>query len=191
MRQRFMERENKTILEEQQSLLLRRESGVDKNVVSESLKIRREMLESIQEAEIEGRMVISLKPIFELKDTKYDILLEKGDSLTIPQLPSAIAVMGSVNYSASVRFEQGKGIEYYIRKTGGLTKHADKAGIYVIRANGEALSRFMMSRRVERGDTIVVPQEFKYWTPPGQLLRDTVEILSRVAIGVGIIAALD
>ncbi len=191
MRERFMERENKTILEEQQSLLLRRESGVDKSVVSESLKIRREMLESIQEAGLEGRMVISLKPVSSLKDTKYDILLEDGDALTVPQFSSAIAVIGSVNYPASVRFEQRKGIEYYIRKAGGLTKHADKAGIYVIRANGEALSKFMMSRRIERGDAIVVPQEFKYWTPPGQLLRDTVEILSRIAIGVGIIAALD
>lgn len=47
-----------------------------------------------------------------------------------------------------------------------------------------------MSKTIERGATIVVPQEFKYWTPPGQLLRDTVEVLSRIAVGVGIIAAL-
>ena len=72
-----------------------------------------------------------------------------------------------------------------------MTKHADKSGIYVVRANGEALSKFMMSKKVKQGDTIIIPQEFKYWTPPGQLLKDTVEILSRMAVGVGIIAALD
>ena len=191
VRRRFIARENKTLLEEQQSLLLRRGATMDSAGVTESIKMRREMLDYVEKAEIEGRMVIKLKPIALMKDAKYDILLEKGDVLTIPQTPSATTVMGSVNSPASVPFEPGKGIEYYIRKTGGLTKHADKAGIYVIKANGEALSKFMMSKKVALGDTIVVPQEFKYWTPPGQLLRDTMDILSRVAIGIGIIAALD
>jgi len=116
--------------------------------------------------------------------------LEDGDSLTIPQTPSAVLVIGSVNNSAAVPFEEGKGIDYYIQRAGGITKHADKTGIYVIRANGEAINKFMMAKYVERGDTIVVPQEFKYWIPPGQLLKDTVEMLSRIAVGVGIIAAL-
>ncbi len=191
MRQSFIERENKSILEEQQAILLRRESGLDKGMISESMKMRRETLNFIESAKMEGRMVIRLKPLAEFKGTKYDILLEDGDVLAISQNPSAITVMGSVNNPTSVRFESGKGLEYYIRRTGGLTKHADKAGIYVIKANGEAVSKFMMSKRVGRGDTIVVPQEFKYWTPPGQLLRDTVEMLSRIAIGVGIIAALN
>ncbi|MDP8230748.1 MAG: SLBB domain-containing protein [Candidatus Gorgyraea atricola] len=191
MRRRFIERENRSLLEEQQSILLRRTDRSNPSAVAESLKTRREMLEFISSADIEGRMVIKLKPLDQLKDTKYDILLEDGDSLTVPQIPSAIAVIGSVNNPTSVPFEASKGLEYYVRKTGGLTKHADKVGIYVIKANGEAVSKFMMSKRITRGDSIVVPQEFKYWTPPGQLLRDTVEILSRVAVGVGIIAALN
>ena len=191
MRRRFIQRENKTILAEQQSMLLRKESGLNPSAISESLKTRREMLGFIESSEIEGRMVINLMPIAKLKGTKYDIVLEDGDSLTVPQPASAIAVIGSVNHPASVRFEERRGIEYYIRKTGGLTKHADKAGVYVIRANGEAMSKFMMSKRIGRGDTIVIPQEFKYWTPPGQLLKDTIEILSRVIIGIGIISALD
>ena len=191
IRQRFVRKENKSLLEEQQSMLLRRGAAIDSGSVAESIKMRKEMLQYIEDAEIEGRMVIKLKPIAQMKKTKYDILLEDGDSLTIPQTPSAITVIGSVNSPASVPFEPRRGIQYYIRKTGGLTKHADKSGIYVIKANGEALSKFMMSKSVMRGDTIVVPQAFKYWTPPGQLLRDTVEILSRVAVGIGIIAALD
>jgi protein involved in polysaccharide export with SLBB domain len=190
MRERFLQRENKRILEEQQSILLRRGTAVSGSP-SESVKMGREMLEYIESVEIEGRMVTKLMPSEELKDTKYDILLEDEDSLNIPQVPSAIMVMGSINSPASVPFEKSKGIEYYIRRTGGLTKHADKAGIYVIKANGEAVSKFMMSKKIGRGSTIVVPQEFKYWTPPGQLLRDTVEMLSRIAIGIGIIAALD
>jgi len=191
MRERFIEKENKTILEEQQSILLRKEAGLDKGMISESMKMRREMLDFIESVEIEGRMVVNIGSLAQLKDSKYDVLLEDGDVLAVPQPPSAITVIGSVNNPIAVRFEPNKGVEYYIRRTGGLTKHADKAGIYVIKANGEAFGKFMMSKRIGRGDTIVVPQEFKYWTPPGQLLRDTVEILSRVAIGIGIIAALD
>jgi protein involved in polysaccharide export with SLBB domain len=191
MRRDFLERENRAMLAEQQSILLRRsDSSVSAGTVSESLKIRKELIDFIASAEIEGRMVIKLQPLAQLKGTKYDILLEDGDTLIVPLTPSAITVIGSVNNPTSVPYEEGKGIEYYIYKTGGLTKHADKNGIYVLKANGEATSKFMMSKRIDRGDTIVVPQEFKYWTPPGQLLRDTVDILSRIAIGVGVIAAL-
>ena len=116
--------------------------------------------------------------------------MEDSDALTIPQTPSAVIVIGSVNNSTAVPFEEGKGVEYYIQKTGGITRHADRGGIYVIRANGEAINRFMIAKFVERGDTIIVPQEIRYWTPPGMILKDTIETLSRIAVGVGIVAAL-
>ncbi|MBU4149564.1 MAG: SLBB domain-containing protein [Candidatus Omnitrophica bacterium] len=190
IRQQFLAREQRAILEEQQAILLRTSSSGIVTATSDPLKMRQEMIEIIASAEIEGRMVIVLKPLSQLKGTKDDILLEDGDVLKVPQMPSGVAVIGSVNNPTTIPFESGRGIEYYMRKTGGLTKHADKQGIYVIKANGEAVSKFMMSKSVERGATIVVPQEFKYWTPPGQLLKDTVEILSRIAMGVGIIAAL-
>ncbi len=191
MRQTFLERENRAILEEQQALALRAGGNIDIASVTESLKIHKEIVDMIASAEIEGRMVIKLKDPKEIKGTKDDILLENGDTLKIPQTPSAVTVIGSINNPTAVPYEEKKGIEYYIQKTGGLTKHADKSGIYVIRANGEAISKFMMAKEVKRGDTIVVPQEFKYWAPPGTLLKDTVQILSQVALGVGIIATLD
>ena len=191
MKESFIQRENKTILGEQQSVLMRAGSNVDAGQMANFIQMRSKMVESIAESEMKGRMVINLMPLSQLKGAKHDILLEDGDTLTIPKVPIAVAVIGSVNNPTAVSFEKGKGIEYYIRKTGGLTKHADKKGIYVIRANGEALNKFMMSKEVNRGDTIVIPQEFKYWTPPGQLLRDTIEIFARLAIGVGVIAALD
>jgi protein involved in polysaccharide export with SLBB domain len=191
MRARFMEKEQRTIMEEQQAMLLRAGSSASADAITQSLRARMDMMEIISGADIEGRMVISLLPLEQLKHSKYNIPLEDGDSITIPESPSAVTVIGSVNNPTSVPFEIGKGIDYYIRRTGGLTKHADKTGIYVMRANGEAINKFMMTKFVEQGDTIVIPQEFKYWTPPGQLLKDTVEVLSRIAIGVGIIAALN
>jgi len=191
MRARFMEKEQRTIMEEQQAMLFRAGSSANADAINQSVRARMDMMEMISGADIEGRMVISLLPLDELKHSKYDISLEDGDSITIPESPSAITVIGSVNNPTSVPFEIGKGIDYYVQRTGGLTKHADKTGIYVMRANGEAINKFMMTKFVERGDTIVIPQEFKYWTPPGQLLKDTVEVLSRIAVGVGIIAALN
>lgn len=190
MRKRFIEREQRTLLEEQQAILLRAGSATSADAITQSVRTRMEMMDLISGADIEGRMVIALLPLEQLRHTRYDIPMEDGDSLTIPEPPSAVTVIGSVNNPTSVPFDVGKGIDYYIQKTGGITKHADKAGIYVIRANGEAINKFMMAKYIERGDTIVIPQEFRYWTPPGQLLKDTVEILSRIAVGVGIIAAL-
>ncbi|HAZ10339.1 MAG TPA: hypothetical protein DCY56_04460 [Candidatus Omnitrophica bacterium] len=190
MRQKFLEKEQRTLMEEQQALLLRAGSSANADAITSSVRARMDMMEMISGADIEGRMVIALLPLDQLKHTKYDIPLEDGDTLTVPQSPSAVTVIGSVNNPTSVPFEVSKGVDYYIQRTGGLTKHADKSGIYVVRANGEAINKFMMTKFVERGDTIVIPQEFKYWTPPGQLLKDTVEVLSRIAVGVGIIAAL-
>jgi len=186
-----LEREQRTLMEEQQSILLRAGSATNADAITQSVKARIDIMDMISQAEIEGRMVITLMPIDQLKRSKYDIPLEDGDSLTIPEPSSAITVIGSVNNPTSVPFEPGRGIDYYIQKTGGITKHADKSGIYVIQANGEAISKFMMTKYIERGATVVVPQEFRYWTPPGTLLKDTVEILSRIAVGVGIIAALN
>ncbi|MFC1667049.1 SLBB domain-containing protein [Candidatus Omnitrophota bacterium] len=193
MREKFLEKETRTLLEEQQAIVLKGSTtGIVATPTSESsLDMRREMLDFIKSAEIEGRMVIKLMPIAQLKGTRYDILLEGGDALNIPQMPSAVAVMGSVNNPMSIPFERGKGIEYYIRRTGGYTRHADKSGIYVIRANGEAASKFTIAKKVGRGDTIVIPQRFKYFRPPYDIFKDTVEMLSRIAIGIGIIAALD
>ncbi|OIO34685.1 MAG: hypothetical protein AUJ70_00530 [Candidatus Omnitrophica bacterium CG1_02_40_15] len=190
MRQKFLEKEQRALMEEQQAMLLRAGSSANADAIGQSVRARMEMMDMISGADIEGRMVTALLPLEKLKHTKYDISMEDGDTITIPESPSAITVIGSVNNPTSVPFEISKGIDYYIQRTGGLTKHADKSGIYVMRANGEAINKFMMTKFVERGDTIVIPQEFKYWTPPGQLLKDTVEVLSRIAVGVGIIAAL-
>ncbi|MFA5388607.1 MAG: SLBB domain-containing protein [Candidatus Omnitrophota bacterium] len=191
MRKKFLEREQRNVMEEQQSILMRAGSTASAEAVNQSVRARMEMMEMISEADIEGRMVITLVPMEQLKHTKYDISLEDGDTLTIPEPPSAITVIGSVNNPTSVPFEAGKGMDYYIQRTGGLTKHADRSGIYAVRANGEAINKFMMTKFVERGDTIVVPQEFKYWTPAGTVFKDTVQILSQLIIGVGVIAALN
>ncbi len=193
MRSRFLEKESKALLEEQQAIILRGSTLgiVASNATASSLDARRQMLDYIESAEIDGRMVVRLLPVSQLKGTKHDILLEDGDMLRVPKQPSAVAVMGSVNNPMSIPFERGKGIEYYIAKAGGLTRHGDKSGIYVLCANGEAMSKFMMSKSVGPGDTIVVPQRFKYMRPPYDIFKDTVDMLSRIAIGIGIIAALD
>ncbi|MFH1782418.1 MAG: SLBB domain-containing protein [Candidatus Omnitrophota bacterium] len=193
MKDKFLEKENKSLLEEQQAILLRGSNTgiVASSATSSSLDTRRQMLDFITSVEITGRMVITLLPVSKLKNSKYDILLEDGDTLEIPQIPSAVSVMGSVINPTSIPFESGKGMEYYIKRTGGLTRHADKAGVYVLRANGEAVSKFMMSKAVGRGDTIVIPQRFVYARPAYDIFKDMVDMLSRIAIGVAIISALD
>ena len=193
MRNKFLEKENRSLLEEQQAILLRGSTVgiVASTATSGSLDTRRSMLDFIESVEIEGRMVTRLMPLSQLKGTKHDILLEDGDALMIPQIPSAVAVMGSINNPTSIPYERGKGLEYYIRKTGGLTRHADKSGIYILRSNGEAVSKFTMSKKIGRGDTIVVPQRFKYTRPAYDIFKDMVDMISRIAIGIGIIAALD
>ncbi|MCK5347405.1 MAG: hypothetical protein KAR20_28540, partial [Candidatus Heimdallarchaeota archaeon] len=68
-----------------------------------------------------------------------------------------------------------------------ITKNADKKGIYVVRSNGEVESKFVRVQEIERGDTIVVPEEFKSKTQWGKLWLDTSQIMYHIAVGAAVL----
>jgi protein involved in polysaccharide export with SLBB domain len=157
----------------------------------EILKHRKELFNSEYYDKLIGRILINLSPLTQLKDSKYNILLEDGDSLSIPSIPQSIQVIGSVYNQCSILFEHGKGINYYINKSGGFSKDADKKSVYIIKANGEVVSKFFKVKKLDRGDIIVVPEVFVYKVSKGYLFKDTVDILYKLALGTAVLANLD
>jgi hypothetical protein len=71
-----------------------------------------------------------------------------------------------------------------------LTKNADKNGIFVIKPSGEAMGRFTQVRKIERGDTIIVPEVFKYKTPAGLILKDAFSFTSQLIVTVLALSAV-
>ncbi|WP_462326038.1 SLBB domain-containing protein [Desulfoplanes sp.] len=145
----------------------------------------------------EGRVSIVLSDLQSFKGSVYDFKLEDGDALTIPKRPNFVAVMGSV-YSPSAYLYQPKlDVESYVVKSGGPTKTADEDFMYVLRANGEVLSKSqtgsMFSRfdstKLMPGDTIIVPEDLER-VPYLRLIKDISDIVFKIATTAGVALAV-
>jgi protein involved in polysaccharide export with SLBB domain len=124
-----------------------------------------------------GRLVIDLEGIF--SGTSDDIVLEGGDTITIPKEKQSISVIGEVFVSNSHIYKDTLDINDYIALSGGATSFADEANIYLIKSNGSILAPseispgfFRSSSSLMPGDTIVVPLQIQ----PFNSIRATTEI---------------
>jgi len=130
------------------------------------------------EVEVLGRLVVDLEGI--LNGTVEDIILEDGDSLYIPKKKQSISVIGEVFVVNSHLFEKGLGINDYLSLSGGTNAYADEENIYLVKTDGSIISPSQLnsgffrsdSRRLQPGDTIVVPLQVQ----PFSGIRATTEI---------------
>ncbi|MBR4783375.1 MAG: SLBB domain-containing protein [Bacteroidaceae bacterium] len=88
----------------------------------------------------------------------YDIVLRKGDALSIPQFTNTVKVSGEVSYPISMNYKKGEKLKYYINHAGGFANRAKKRAVYIVYANGsvEKVDRGS-SKAVQPGCEIVVP----------------------------------
>ena len=151
---------------------------------------RRELLRSLASSVVLGRMTIRLDAAERLRGTADDILLENGDSLAVPQIPTSVAVVGAVRSGTAMLYEPNQTVDFYLSQAGGTLREADMDGIYILKPNGAALAGFSRIRTVEAGDAIVVPlsTEPKVRTLP--LFRDIATILTGFALPFATIVAL-
>lgn len=93
-----------------------------------------------------------------------NLLLEDGDTLTIPRRPDIVRVRGEVLNPATVEFDPIKSFREYVAEAGGFTNKALKRKTYIITANGKIrpTHSFLGIRsypKPERGMEVVVPVE--------------------------------
>ena len=166
----------------------------------EELEATKAALEGLQKGitqlkslKAEGRMVIQLSTHEEMKDSAYDVVLEGGDELDIPQRPSVVSVMGYVFNPNSFVYQTGQDVGWYLDKTGGPVAEADKAEMYVVRSDGTVFSRqqssffgSFLSTQMEAGDTLVIPQKLERvaWMRD---IKDITQILANAALATGTI----
>jgi protein involved in polysaccharide export with SLBB domain len=157
---------------------------------SQALAQRREMLRVLASQVVLGRVVAHLDDPDKMAGTAEDILLENGDTLTVPKKPSSVLVVGAVRNPTSILHKEGENAEYYINRAGGLSKQADKKEVYLVRADGSAVTSFTKLRTLEPGDTIVAPADTDPKIRALPLTRDVATILGQFALSIGVIAAL-
>ena len=130
----------------------------------------------IKETEIIG---INLEGIMASPGSKYDLILEEGDIISIPKQLQTVRLKGRVLYPTTVRYESGKSAKYFINHAGGFDSRAKRSRTYVVYANGEvARTRGLLFIRaypsVEPGAEVIVPvKPFKIPLKPSEIIGFT------------------
>jgi polysaccharide biosynthesis/export protein len=193
--ERFVKTQEEVLLSESArtaagSLELAGSGREEATLQQQSLQQRRQLLDLLRSKVILGRLVVKLDSPAALEGTANDIPLEQGDFLTVPKQPSSVLVIGSVRNPTAVVYEEGRDVEYYLNRAGGLNKEADKDELHIVKADGSATAGFLKLRKIEAGDIIVAPAkaEAKVRTLPA--IKDVATILGQFALTAGVLGAL-
>ena len=166
------------------------------------LEQKRQFISRLRTIKAQGRMVIRLDIPERFKGTLYDIELEEGDSLHIPQNPRTLQVLGSVYNQTAFVYDKYKSLSDYINLGGGYTRNADRSNVYILKVDGSAvkpdkgflgISWNKATKRweigggeLEPGDTIVVPERLERiaWM---RNIKDITQILYQIAVTAGVL----
>lgn len=151
----------------------------------------RAFLDKLRQAEPDGRLVLDVSPAS--AQLPANIVLENNDLLFIPPRIDTVGVFGAVYRPASFLLgrDEPKRVRDYIEQAGGTIRAADKGTIFVVRANGEVLSkkRGALSARVLPGDIIFVPvrtQGSTFWAK----FKDITSTLFQLGLSAATVAAI-
>ena len=126
------------------------------------------------------------------------IALEDGDRFIVPHVPSTVNVVGAVYDQNSFLFTPRRAGGKYLRLAGGPNKDADRRREFIIRADGEVVSRDTSKGlwgnefddlRIYPGDTIVVPE--KIFKPSALYgVMNWSQMFSQLALGAAALSVL-
>ena len=150
------------------------------------------LLANLRQIHATGRIVLEIKPDDISTASLPDIPLENGDRFAVPPVPSNINVVGAVLDQNSFLYKRSRRAGTYLRLAGGPSRDADRRHEFIIRADGEVVSRDRENSlwagenfnnlRIDPGDTIVVPEKiFKPSALRG--LLDWSQVFSQLALG--------
>jgi len=128
-----------------------------------------------------NRIVLDVDRLLESRGTIGDIIIQPGDRIFVPSVPSGISVLGAVGSSGTIKFTEGENAKYYLKRAGNFTAQADKKGLRLIKANGEVYSGGgTTGQRVDLGDVIVVPTKIEKERDLGRTFTTTLSAITGV-----------
>ncbi len=164
----------------------------------EQLVAERSVMEKLRETRATGRIVLELKPSDHEVAALPGLRLENEDRFFIPALPATVEVIGAVYNQNSFIYKTGKTVAQYLIQSGGGNRDADRARLFVVRADGSVVSKQMHhglwagsfeSMRLMPGDTVIMPERIR----TGGLLkgiRDWSQVFSQFALGAAAIRVI-
>lgn len=169
------------------------------------LKTKDQFIDSMRRLKADGRVVVVIEHPRLLKGSVNDIVLENGDEINVPKVPSTVVVSGSVLSPGAFVFNPKMDWKDYLRISGGLLSHADKKNVFIMKVDGTAqkvtdgavdwspeserweFSYFSDKGGLNAGDTIVVPDNYNR-IPWMRNIKDVTQIMMQIAVTAGVIA---
>ena len=193
----------KDILQKQAALASVSTSKEELEATKAALESLMKSVERMKTLKAEGRVVMRLSEVEELKKGGYDLELEGGDQLEVPPRPGVVSILGQVYNPTSFIYLAGSDVNSYLQKAGGPANDAEPSEMYIIRADGTVFSRqqasfgiqwseegrhwslgSFLSMPLEAGDSLVVPQKLERisWM---REIKDITQIMANVALTAG------
>ncbi|WP_224957522.1 SLBB domain-containing protein [Geomonas subterranea] len=155
-------------------------------------------IEMLKAKKAEGRVLMEITSVRDLKGSMYDLELQGGDQLTVPSDPGGINVIGDVYNQSTVVTQRGRDVEWYLQQVGGPTGDADRDSVYVVKVDGSVISqanssKFMFynsfwGKTLDSGDTVIVPRQYEK-TAWLRNMKDIATIIGNIAVMAGVLVA--
>lgn len=155
-----------------------------------SIEQKEKYVQTLKGLKASGRLVINLPEDYKMiKGSPFDIELQEGDRLHIPEKPGTVQVIGSVLTPSAFVFREGQPFNMYVKMAGGYTSNANPKRTYIMKADGSTVRALAGNKPmvVEEGDFIVVPEKVIF-TPALRNTTDIIDIIYKMVLGV---AAVD
>ncbi|NTW82785.1 MAG: capsule biosynthesis protein [Chlorobiaceae bacterium] len=154
-------------------------------IIQGELESQRRIAKKLREVKAEGRIILNT-----LRNAKATIAdfpelpLKDGDVVYIPQRPTTVDVIGAVYQQNTFIWEEGKGLNSYVRMAGGVSPTGARGEVYTILANGTVESqRHGGGCNINPGDAIVVPEKLQRGKTFIQYLKDWTAIFYQFGLG--------
>jgi protein involved in polysaccharide export with SLBB domain len=110
------------------------------------------------------RVGLDLSRAIERPEGRYNLILQSGDSVFVPEFDPTVRVLGAVNAPATVVHQSGWGFDDYVAAAGGYSRKADRNHSYLVQPGGSFQSvhhRFLLpdsKPSPEPGAILFVPE---------------------------------
>ena len=155
------------------------------------------LTKEVKSSNINGRVIIDLKN----PDTLSSYAVKENDYLFIPEISNIVYVYGETSSEGAVKYLDNSSVEYYVKKSGGFKKFADKKSIYILHPNGE--SELYIAKRnifesspktklsIKPGSIIFIPRKLDETTPRRLAAQAYVSILGNLGIALASLSSIN
>ena len=91
---------------------------------------------------------------------QWDLVLQEGDVLVVPQYSNTVTINGEVLYPNTVGYDKNKTLKDYINSAGGFTQKARTGKVFAVGMNG-SVTKVRSKKDITPGCNIVVPAKMR------------------------------